>query len=135
MKKLVFISMIITALAAGVVFSALAQDNTDGFLIKRLTVATGIENREPVGAGDSFPTDTPKAYCFLEAIDIEQDTNVIFVWIREGKEISQASLALKSGSRWRTRAEKTLHGMSGAWKVEIRNEAGRVLKDISFAVK
>ena len=135
MKKLVFISMIISVLAAGIVFSARAQDNTDGFLIKRLTVATGIENREPVGAGDSFPINTPKVYCFLETVDIEQDTNVIFVWIYEGKEISQASLALKSGSRWRTRAEKTLHGLAGVWKIEIRNEAGQALKDISFTVE
>ncbi|MFO7569394.1 MAG: DUF2914 domain-containing protein [Smithellaceae bacterium] len=135
MKKRVFISMIVAFLAMGVAFSACAQDKTTGFTIQRLVVATGIEDREPVGAADTFPADTPKVYCFLEVVHVEQDTNVTFAWIHEGKEIHRTALVLKAGSRWRTRAEKTLHQATGHWKVEIRDAEGQVLKEVSFTVE
>ena len=98
-------------------------------------MARGIEDREPVGVSETFSADTPIVYCFLEARNIDADTQVTFAWIHNGKEIHSITLPIKAGPRWRTRAEKTLYGLVGNWKVEIRDSEGNVLKDTSFTVE
>lgn len=106
-----------------------------GFTIARLVVGTGIENREPVGTSGGFPSSIERVYCFLEATDITQKTEVSFVWVHEGKEMRRVSLPLETGPRWRTYAYKNLAGLKGSWKVEIKDSAGNLLRDIPFKVE
>jgi hypothetical protein len=106
-----------------------------GFTIARLVVGTGIENREPVGVAETFPASTEKVYCFLEATNIAEDTQVSFVWFYGEKEMLNFSLTLKMGSRWRTNASKNIAGMKGDWKVELRDSNGNLLKEIKFKVE
>ncbi|MBN1382051.1 MAG: DUF2914 domain-containing protein [Deltaproteobacteria bacterium] len=134
MKKLFLLSWVTAIIAVGIAFPVSAQDQP-GFTIERLLMATGIENREPVGVAATFPADTPKVYCFLEAGNVTTDTTVTFVWIHDGTEILKTSLPLKAGFRWRTRADKNLYGLTGDWKVEIRDAAGNTVKDIEFQVR
>ncbi|HQK99435.1 MAG TPA: DUF2914 domain-containing protein [Smithellaceae bacterium] len=137
MKLRIFLAVLAAILTAGFFFTApaQAQEQTPGFSIERLAVARGIENREPVGIAETFSADTPVVYCFIEAKSIEADTRVTVAWIHEGKEIHSISLPLKAGPRWRTRSEKTLYGLTGAWSIEIRDEGGKVLKQTSFKVE
>ncbi len=138
MSKRVFISLVMTIITAGFVFSAQAQDTASagtGLAIVRLAVAAGIEDREPVGAAEVFTAATPKVCCFLEAVGIAADTEVVFVWILNGTEILQTPMTLRAGSRWRTWADKNLYGMTGGWKVEVRDAAGGVLKAVEFKVE
>jgi hypothetical protein len=106
-----------------------------GLKIARLVLGTGVENREPVGVSETFPASIEKVYCFLEATDISQDTEVSFVWYHGEKEMGKTTLPLKMGSRWRTYASKNLGELKGEWKVEIRDAAGNVLKDVQFKVE
>jgi hypothetical protein len=106
-----------------------------GFAIGRLVVGTGIENREPAGVAESFPASTEKVYCFLEANDISKDTDVTFVWFQGQTELRKTTLSLKAGKKWRTFADKTLRGLKGDWKVEIRDGSGNVVKDVKFKVE
>jgi hypothetical protein len=111
------------------------KQETTGFTIARLAVGTGIDNREPVGVAEVFPVSTERVYCFLEATDIAEDTEVSFVWFYGDKEMAKVSLPLKMGSRWRTNTSKNLGGLQGDWKVEIRDSDGNLLKDIKFKVE
>lgn len=106
-----------------------------GFTIARLAVGTGIENREPVGISEKFPSSIERVYCFLEAIDITKDTEVSFGWVHEGNEMRKITLPLKTGQRWRTYAFKNLAGLKGSWKVEIKDSVGKLLGDIQFKVE
>ena len=105
------------------------------FMVNRLVMGTGVENSEPVGVAETFPATTEKVYCFLEAGNITKDTEASFVWFHGDKEMLKTNLALKMGPRWRTYANKTVLEMKGDWKVEIRDQAGKVLKDIKFKVE
>ncbi len=105
------------------------------FSIQKLVIAEDVENREPVGVSDTFPATTEKVYCFLEAVDIAQDTQISFLWYLEGKKIHSYELPIKQGSRWRTFSSKNLYGQKGNWKVEIKDSLSNTVKSISFKVE
>jgi len=144
MKKLIAALILISLCAGGAVVTAYGEDGkaqapaakeAAGFEIERLVVATGVDNRVPVGIAEAFPASTPKVICFLDAKNIAADTDVTFVWIFDGKELLKTNLKLKAGSKWRTRADKNLKGQKGDWKVEIRNAAGSTIKEALFKVE
>lgn len=132
MKKRIFLTVLVL-LALAVVVSA--QNGEPEFRIGRLVMATEIQDREPVGEATVFSGDTERIFCFLEAENILQDTFVTFAWIYEGEEIHRIDLPLSAGSRWRTRAEKSLYGLTGQWRVEIRDAAGNVMDTVAFRVE
>lgn len=105
------------------------------FEISRMVVATGVENREPVGVADTFPASTEKVYCFIEAANISGAAEVTFVWFHGGKEMRRFSLPLEQGPRWRTFAYKNLHGLTGEWKVDVVDAGGSAVKTLSFRVE
>jgi hypothetical protein len=137
--------LVVTVLTMGsMIFPAFAQEKGKaetaakegpGFTIARLVVGTGVENREPVGVAEAFPASTEKVYCFLEATDIAQDTEVSFVWFHGQEEMSKISLPLKMGPKWRTNASKSLRGLPGDWKVEIKDAAGNLVQEAKFKVE
>jgi hypothetical protein len=147
MKRHILVSLLIT-LAFVMILSVISespgqekvrQEPSPGeirdFTIARLVVGTGVENREPVGVAESFPASTERVYCFLEAVDIVKDTEVSFVWYLDQNELLTFNLPLEKGARWRTFAFKNLHGQKGDWKVEIRDEDGKPLKEVKFKVE
>ena len=105
------------------------------FSVSRIAIAEGVENREPVGVSETFPATTERVYCFIEATNIETDTEVTFAWYHEGTEMRTFSLPLMEGSRWRTFAYKNLYGQTGNWKVEIKDKTGNSVKSITFKVE
>jgi len=106
-----------------------------GFIIKRMVMSENIIAKEPVTISETFSTVTEKTYCFLEAVQIEQDTSISFVWYFEDKEMARISLPLKKGPRWRTYSSKKLAGLKGDWKVELQDSFGIVLHSVSFRVQ
>jgi hypothetical protein len=117
------------------VFSLPASGQGNEFTIARLVIGTGVENREPVGVAETFPATTEKVYCFLEATEILQDTEISFVWFHGEKEMLKTNLPLQTGPKWRTFADKNIGGMKGDWKVEVRDIKGNLVKDIKFKVE
>lgn len=109
--------------------------DTPRFTIARLVVGTGIENREPVGVAEKFPSATEKVYCYLEATGIAKDTEIYFVWLYNQEEMLKTGLTLKADPKWRTNANKSLRGLKGNWKVEVRDDAGKSLKGVNFKVE
>lgn len=105
------------------------------FAVSRIAIAEGIDNKEPVGTGETFPASAEKVYCFIEATDIKADTTATFVWFYGGKEVHSLELPLQEGSRWRTFSYKNLRGQAGEWKVEIRDAEGTTVKSVSFKVE
>jgi hypothetical protein len=103
--------------------------------IARMEIASAVENREPVGIAATFPAATEKVYCFLEFKDVSQETRVNVVWTLGMNEMGNVSLTVKPYAKFRTWANKTLGGMKGDWKVDVKDEAGTVLKSATFKVE
>ena len=147
MKKLgawIFILVMIAVTAWGMTLPVFAQEKAKeegaakegpGFTVARLVVGTGVENREPTGVAEAFPASTEKVYCYVEATNIAKDTEVSLAWSLGGKEIWKTSLPLKMGPRWRTNAFKSLKGLKGDWKVELKDAAGNLVKEVKFKVE
>jgi len=130
--------ILIVILAWGIVFQAYGQEKSKeiaNFTIARLIVGTGVEKSEPVGTAETFPASTEKVYCFMEATQIQKDTEISFIWIYGGKEMLKTTLPIKAGAKWRTYANKNLRGLKGEWKVEIKDSNENVLKGIKFKVE
>ena len=136
--RLLTISFLVVVMA-WITFPAFAQEKAKveemGITVARLVVGTGVENKEPVGVGDTFPASTEKVYCFLEAANIPEDMEVTFIWSHGEKEMLKTPLPLKMGPRWRTYADKNLYGLKGDWKVEIKDAKGNLIKDVKFKVE
>ena len=127
---------IITVLPLLLFFYGPASSMDDpGFIIKRMVICDNIIDREPAGAGETFPAAVGKVYCFLEAVQIEQDSSVTFVWYFEDKQLAKVSLPLEKGDRWRTYSSKKLAGLKGDWKVELLDSYGIVLHSVHCRVQ
>lgn len=105
------------------------------FTVGRMVITEGVENLEPTGEVSSFPATAAKAYVFLEAKDIAEDTQVYFVWYYKGEQVAKVDLTLRAGSRWRTYSSKNITGFTGDWKVELQDANGNVLQEVAFAVQ
>ncbi|MFC1524543.1 DUF2914 domain-containing protein [Thermodesulfobacteriota bacterium] len=113
---------------------AFGRDGTS-FTVARMVVCEGIENREPVGVQETFPLSISSVYCFLEAKDIDADTEVRFVWSHEGIQRAIVPLQLRKGMRWRTYSSKKLGNWKGNWTVELQDAEGTAIKTVQFTVE
>ena len=134
-KPVPIILIVLVVASGGIVAPSSAQDKPSEFTIARAVVGTGVENLEPVGTAELFSASTEKVYCFIEATNISKDTEITFVWYHGDKEMLKFNAALKAGPKWRTYAHKNLYGQKGNWKVEIKDAAGKVIKEVTFKVE
>jgi hypothetical protein len=125
----------VASVNAATAMQAAAEKSAPVFSVARMLIAGSIEDREPVGAVSAYSASTEKVYCFLEARDITEDTEVSFVWFHEDKEMAAVTLQLKKGPKWRTYSSKKLGGLTGAWKVELHDASGNVVLDVGFTVE
>jgi len=127
--------LVVAVASWGMILTASGQDKPAAIEIVQAVIGTGVENLEPTGVAETFPTSTEKVFCFLEAKNIPKDKEVTFVWSMGDKEMLKFSTSLKAGARWRTYASKNLYGTKGDWKVEIKDAGGAVLKEVKFKVE
>jgi len=136
MKLRFAVIAVISALFLVPLFFSLALSVDDpGFSIKRMVMSESVADREPVAINESFSAATEKVYCFLEAVNIEEDTSISFVWYHNDQEMARVSLPLVKGKRWRTFSSKKIAGLKGEWKVELLDSFGVVLNTVSFQVQ
>lgn len=131
----IVIGVLCVALLAVLTAPAAFGSDSAGFTISRMVVSENVENREPVGESESFSLSMGSVYCFLEAKDIDADTDVHFVWYHEGDQKADVALTIRKGNRWRTYSSKKLGNWKGAWKVELQDSDKTVLKTVEFNVE
>ena len=97
-------------------------------------VATGVENREPVGEGTSFPATVGTLYFYTVVEGDFEVRTVEHVWVRNGAEVARVPLAAR-GPRWRTWSSKSIPGdLTGEWEARLLDEDGSVLATAAFQV-
>ena len=103
--------------------------------IETAVICRDVVDREPVGAGDVFPFDVTKLFCFTRVVGAEQDTEVTHNWYFAGKMVSSVALAVRSAS-WRTYSSKKIAlEQTGEWMVEILSGSGTPLMKLVFSVQ
>lgn len=130
MNKL--LSIMLTLLLLGTAVSLRAET----IKITELVVTTKISKRNPIDAVHRISHRSVKAlYCFTRTLqDDAADTSIKHVWLRDGQVVKEIELPVK-GRRWRAYSALSVNASSrGNWRVEVRDEAGTVIKAVEFKV-
>lgn len=110
------------------------QADTTALTVTQLVVATGVENREPVGAAERFAPDVGTLYCYMAVEGDAPETQLTQVWTHDDQEMARVPLTVR-GPRWRTWSSKKIApSWTGAWTVTVVDDAGNTLKSVAFAI-
>ena len=97
-------------------------------------VATGVQDREPVGADTTFTADVGTVYFYTVFEGDFGETQVEHVWTHEGEEIARVPLTVQ-GPRWRTWSSKEiLPEWTGSWTVTVVDAQGNEHASARFTV-
>lgn len=130
-RRLVVLGAVL--LLAGLPMTAMSQSNL--FSVARLVVCENVQNRSPVNVTDVFPAETETVFCFLEARDIQEATEVKMVWYHEEQEVASVPLTIGQGARWRTYTSKKTMAQKGNWKVYLLDSADNTLASVQFVLE
>ena len=96
-------------------------------------LARTLVDRAPQDTGSAFPDSVGTVVLWMRVTGANGQT-LHHVWFHGGDQVGDVPLTI-GGSPWRTWSRKTVPAdAKGAWHVEIRDEAGAVLKRIDFTV-
>ena len=96
-------------------------------------LARTLVDRVPQDTGTAFPDSVGTIVLWMRASGASGQT-LHHVWFYGDTEVGNVPLTI-AGSPWRTWSRKTVPAEAkGAWHVEIRDDAGTVLKRIDFTV-
>ena len=114
----------------------IAQDSTAApasSVSVEAVLARSLVDRAPQDTGTAFPDSVGTIVLWMRASGASGQT-LHHVWFYGDTEVGDVPLTI-SGSPWRTWNRKTVPAEAkGAWHVEIRDDAGTVLKRIDFTV-
>jgi hypothetical protein len=127
--------------------SAMAEDESEGEItysaipetgdapsVLEARICEGINNREPVAAGDVFSSDISPLFCFSR-IKSSEPAEIKHIWYFNGAAVAEIPLSIGASSGWRTFSSKVIEPMEkGNWKVEIVTASGVPIKTIQFLV-
>lgn len=97
-----------------------------------VVVTTGIRDRMPVDAVESYAATVKNLYCFSRITGARVDETIWHVWYHEGREVAKIGLPVRS-SNWRTWSKKTFFKASqGVWRVDVMDGRGQILGSQKF---
>jgi hypothetical protein len=105
--------------------------------ITELAVTTKVSKGKPIDSVHRISHHTVKAlYCFTRTASGDgKETTLQHVWMREGQVVKVSTLAIK-GKNWRVYSTLPVNTASiGNWRVEVRDEAGIVMKNVEFRIQ
>lgn len=141
-------SLLMPVLALGIAGSLAAQDTTKqaappaappaaaapaANVNVEAVLARTIADRAPQDTGTAFADSVGTVVLWMRVTGANGQT-LHHVWFHGDDQVGDVALAI-GGSPWRTWSRKQVPAdAKGAWHVEIRDEAGAVLKRIDFTV-
>jgi general secretion pathway protein A len=100
-------------------------------------ICRDLDDRKPVGLGNTFPAGVGRLYCLTEILLLRPDTDathIIHVWYFGRSEMARVTLPVRA-SNWRTYSSKTIQPRQvGDWHVDILDSRGELMKTFSFRV-
>ncbi len=133
MRTLIIPMLLVVSLCVGLQAIGQAQEAVQ-LEVTAAAIAKDVVDREPVDAGTSFPVAVGKLYCFTKITGAQSPTQITHVWYFDGTERARVDLAVNSIS-WRTKSSKIIQAHElGAWRVDVLDSEGTVLKSLEFEV-
>lgn len=105
--------------------------------VKRLVIAQGVKDREPVDAASTFAQGRVKRiYAFVEVGNRDLSASEVYVSFRPkgGKERGRVRLRVGASPRWRTWAYTTQATEVGEWEAVVRNGRDEIIGTTSFEI-
>jgi hypothetical protein len=109
---------------------------TASVAVVEAAVAKTLVDRQPQDTGSVFPVDVGQLVCWtkVSGAPAGAETTIHHVWFHGDTQVGDVELHV-GGSPWRTWSKKTVPAdWTGAWRVEVRDAAGTVLKRLDFTV-
>ena len=98
-----------------------------------IVIARSVDDREPVGAGEEFPSNVGQLAGWTRVTGAA-NTTIEHVWRHRGNE-NVIPLNIGQGSPWRTWSRKTIPSdWTGQWTFEVRDADGNVIATTTFTV-
>lgn len=111
------------------------SETAAGMTVTRAAVALGVEARQPVGEGTSFPADVEELAFFTRVEGAQEETVIHHVWLYGEEEKARIELPVRSSS-WRTWSLKTiLPEWTGEWTVRAEDADGNLLASVGFTIE
>lgn len=102
--------------------------------VSQAVVATGVQDREPVGADSTFTADVGALYFYTVFEGDFDEAQVEHVWLHDGEEVARVPLTVR-GPRWRTWSSKEiLPEWTGSWTVKVVDADGVEHASVDFTV-
>jgi hypothetical protein len=106
----------------------------DKIEVAAAAICKDVVDREAVDVGTRFPNSVQRLYCYTKIVGADQPTEIVHVWNYGDVERARITLSVKS-SNWRTFSSKAIQAHEiGAWRVDVLDTAGNLLKTINFEV-
>jgi hypothetical protein len=106
----------------------------DKIEVAAAAICKDVVDREAVDVGTRFPNSVQRLYCYTKIVGADQPTEIVHVWNYGDVERARITLSVKS-SNWRTFSSKVIQAHEiGAWRVDVLDTAGNLLKTINFEV-
>jgi hypothetical protein len=106
----------------------------DKIEVAAAAICKDVVDREAVDVGTRFPNSVQRLYCYTKIVGADQPTKIVHVWNHGDVERARITLSVKS-SNWRTFSSKVIQAHEiGAWRVDVLDTAGNLLKTINFEV-
>jgi hypothetical protein len=111
------------------------DDPASGTDMLTAEICERIEERNPVGSGESFPSSIPSVSCYT-VIKSAHDLDIRHIWYFNNRQVLNVPLRISaSDAGWRVFSTKSISpSFKGPWKVDIQTENGTLLKSLSFTV-
>lgn len=102
--------------------------------VSRMVLCGGIQDREPYSPSEDFTPDVNRVYCFTEILHADAPRTITHRWYYGDQLMAEVPLVV-NGERFRTWSSKqVVPSAAGQWRVEVVDEAGETLGDITFRV-
>jgi len=99
--------------------------------VESILTAASVENREPVAPTAAFEKTAGRVYTWTKITTTEAPVKIKHVYYADGKKVTEIELNVKAKT-YRVWSNKAV--WPGNWKVEVTDEAGKVLATVSFTV-
>jgi hypothetical protein len=135
MRKMVLVLAIAVIACIPIVGHTQEMDTTGSVITVEAKLATGIQDREPVGVAVTFPANVDTVYLWTKVTGAKDTTFIKDVWTYNGQEMASVELPVKSPS-WRTWSSKAIMpDWTGAWDVKVFDANGDVLTGLTFTIE
>lgn len=132
MKKYLALAVILAAAGAVRAQTAPAEQKAaPAIKVEKIATASSVEKREPVGEKAAFDAATTQVYTWTKIVAEQVPATIKHVYYLNDKMVREITLQVTTVP-YRVWSVKNV--VPGNWKVEVTDEAGKVLATATFTV-